>query len=270
MLRSTPRSTLRAAAAALAIALTAAACAPSEPSAVASEAAPAAAASAPAWPRLPPPGDLPEDRPLQAAFLVVDGVYNTELTAPYDVLEHTDAAAAPYPGIEVFAVSQDGGEVTTYEGLRVRPHYSFADAPPIDILVVPSAEHSRDTDRDNAEMIAWVRRVGGEARVVMSLCWGAFVLAEAGLLDGRACTTFPSDFDRFAETFPHLDVQRGVSFVHDGKALTSQGGVKSFEAAMYLVDHLYGEPAAQRIGGGLLIDWPPAPGSVAAWVVGAM
>ena len=216
--------------------------------------------------RLPAPTDLPADRPLRAGFLVVDGVFNTELTAPYDIFEHTDSHAEAQ-GIEVFTVSPDGGPITTYEGIRIEPHYGFADAPSIDILVVPSADHSRDTDRENPALITWVRETGKQARYVMSLCWGAFILAEAGLLDGAACTTFPRDFDRFAESFPDLDLRRDVSFVHDGKALTSQGGIRSFDLAMYLVDHLYGESVARAIGGGLLIDWPPEPGAVAATVV---
>src|SRR5687767_13735551 len=69
-----------------------------------------------------PAADLPRDRPLRAGFLVVDGVYNTELMAPYDVFQHTTFHAKP--GIEVFTVSPDGQPVTTFEGLRIAPHYS--------------------------------------------------------------------------------------------------------------------------------------------------
>lgn len=207
------------------------------------------------WQRLAAP-ELPEDRRLNVAFLIVDGVYNTELTAPFDVFHHVRFHSPP--GMEVFTVSPDGSEVTTFEGLRIAADYSFADAPdPIDVLVVPSAEHSMDSDLENEEMIQWVSKVGGEAMFVMSLCDGAFVLAKAGLLDGLACTTFPSDQDRFAEMFPDLDLRRGVSFVHHGKAITSQGGAPSFDPAMYLADHLYGTKATQGIGGGLIIPWPP-------------
>ncbi len=223
--------------------------------------------AASAWTRLPTPTDLPEDRPLRAGFLIVDGVFNTELTAPYDIFEHTDYHGGATGGIEVFTVSPDGKDVTTYEGIRIQPHYSFSDAPSIDILIVPSADHSRDTDRENSELITWVRETGQQARYVISLCWGAFILAEAGLLDDVSSTTFPRDFDLYAETFPNLDLRRDVSFVHDGKALTSQGGIRSFELAMYFVDHLYGEKVAQGIGGGLLIEWPPTPGTVPALIV---
>lgn len=226
---------------------------------------PSAAPGAPPWPRVEPPAELPRDRPLNVGFLVIDGVYNTELTAPYDVFQHTVFHADP--GMEVFTVSPDGGTVTTFEGLVLDARYGFADAPPVDVLVVPSAEHNMDSDLENEELIAWVRETGEQALYVMSLCDGAFVLARAGLLDGRAVTTFPGDQDRFAEMFPHLDLRRGVSFVHDGKALTSEGGARSFDAAMYLADLLYGEKAAQGIGRGLLIPWPPAPESMPALVV---
>lgn len=250
-------------AALLAMALSAMACKPAEPVAK-TVTAPVQASS---WQRQPPPAGLDFDRPLVAGFLVVDGVYNSELAAPYDVLHHTVFHSQPKPGIEVFTVSPTGAMVTTFEGLKITPHHSFQTAPPIDILVVPSAEHSMDSDLENEALISWVQETGGKAHFVMSLCDGAFVLAKAGLLDGRAVTTFPGDQDRFAAKFPELDLRRGVSFVHDRQALTSEGGAKSYDPAMYLVDHLYGEKAAQGVGRGLLIHWPPEPGSLSALVV---
>lgn len=214
---------------------------------------------------LAPPPDpaatgLPPDRPLRAGFLVVDGVYNTELAAPYDVLQHT--VFHTKPGIEVFTVSPNGQPVTTFEGIRIAPHYSFANAPPIDILVVPSARGSMDKDLENRAMIDWVRQAAGRARHVVSLCDGAFVLAKAGLLDGVPATTFPEDYDRLVQMFPKVELRVNVSFVDSGKILTSQGGARSFDVAMYLVDKLYGQKVAQGIGQGLLIPWPPDPDSM--------
>jgi len=218
-----------------------------------------------AWRRVAPPSDLPTDRPLRAGFLVVDGVYNSELTAPYDILHHTPFHTEP--GIEVFTVSPDGQAVATFEGLQLVPHHGFDDHPPLDILVVPSAEGSMDRDLQDEAMMQWVRRVGGEARYVVSLCDGAFVLAAAGLLDGHESTTFPGDQDAYAERFPQLELRRGVSFVHDGKALTSQGGASSFDVAMHLVDHLYGEEVARGVARGMVISWPPKKGALAARIV---
>ena len=206
-----------------------------------------------------PPGTL------QVGFLVVDGVYNTELTAPYDLFHHTRFHADP--GMRVFTISPDGGPVKTFEGLRLTPDFGIADAPPIDILVVPSAEGSMDRDLENETMIDWVRDVGSRARFVVSLCDGAFVLATAGLLDGHACTTFPGDQDRFAEQYPRLDLRREVSFVHDRRILTSEGGARSFDVALYLIAHIYGDEVAGNVGRGLVLAWPPPEAAGIRWTV---
>jgi putative intracellular protease/amidase len=210
-----------------------------------------------AAPGAAPVAGVPRDRPLRAGFLVIDGIYNTELAAPYDVLQHT--AFHTKPGIEAFTVSPNGQPVTTFEGIRIAPHYSFANAPPIDILVIPSARGSMDKDLQNQALIDWVRQTAGRARHVVSLCDGAFLLAKAGLLDGVPATTFPEDYDRLVEMFPKVELRVNVSFVDAGKILTSQGGARSYDVAMHLVDKLYGQKVAQDIGKGLLIPWPPDP-----------
>ena len=141
--------------------------------------------------------------------------------------------------------------------MRILPDLGYLtdSLPRIDILVVPSAEHHLDTDLENEELLDFVRRTDREAQFVTSHCDGAFVLAAAGVLDGRVSTTFPSDIDAMREKFPHLDVRKDVLLVHDGKYITSAGGAKSFEAALYLAEHLYGDSIARSLAGGLVIDW---------------
>ena len=99
--------------------------------------------------------------------------------------------------------------------------------------------------------------IGGakDAEFVTSHCDGAFVLAKAGLLDNVASTTFPSDIEKMREMFPDLDIRDNTLFVHDGKYITSAGGAKSFEAALYLCEYLYGKEIAKSLAGGLVIDW---------------
>ncbi|NQZ76264.1 MAG: DJ-1/PfpI family protein [Ekhidna sp.] len=196
-----------------------------------------------------------EGKAFNAAFLMIDGVFNSELMAPYDIFQHTIFHTEG--GINVFTVNETMDTVTSFEGLKLLPHYSFdsPNLPEIDILVVPSAEHNMDTDLANEVLINWVNKIGSKAKYVISLCDGAFVLAKAGLVENRESTTFPSDIDRYQKTFPDLTVHRDVSFVHHNNLLTSAGGAKSYDVALYLVHHLYGDKVAKGVGRGLVIDW---------------
>ncbi|MEM1000837.1 MAG: DJ-1/PfpI family protein [Bacteroidota bacterium] len=204
----------------------------------------------------PPPIELATVHPsqtLNVGFLVLDSVYNSELMAPYDIFQHTVFHADP--GMALFTVARDTGIVTTFEGLRLLPDYALENAPPIDVLVVPSALHNMDTDLEDERLINWIRERGEQAQYLVSLCDGAFLLARAGLLDGRNATTFPGDLDAFEKMFPRVKVHREVSFVHDGKAITSAGGAKSYDPAMYLAELLYGSQAVAGIAQGMVIDW---------------
>jgi transcriptional regulator GlxA family with amidase domain len=198
--------------------------------------------------------DLSSDR-YNVAFLIMDGVYNTELTAPYDIFQHTQYRDG-IKAMNVYTIAQSLDPVRSFEGLKILPDYSYkGNYPKPDILVVPSAEHHLDSDLDNHEMINWLRKEAMEAEYVTSHCDGAFVLAKAGLLNGIASNTFPSDIGAYKQMFPALDVRDSILFVHDGKFITSVGGARSFEAALYLCEHLYGKKIAERLAEGLVIDW---------------
>ncbi|WOI23906.1 DJ-1/PfpI family protein [Nonlabens ulvanivorans] len=187
-------------------------------------------------------------------FLVMDGTFNTELTAPFDIFQHTRFRESVKP-MNTFTVAQSKNIITTFEGLRLQPDYDFNDAPRIDILVIPSAEHHLDSDLENTEVINWIKQTGSAATYITSHCDGAFMLAQAGILDHVVSTTFPSDVHKMRERFPNLDIRENVWFVHDGKVITSAGGARSFEAAMYLCDVLYGPDVTNDLAGGLVLEY---------------
>ncbi len=190
------------------------------------------------------------------AFLLMDGTYNTEFTAPFDIFQHTQYRNN-IKQMNVFSVANTDDPITTFEGVKVIPDYNYLkdSLPKIDILVVPSAEHHLDTDLEDTAMIEFIKEVDKTAMYVTSHCDGAFVLAKAGILNDVVSTTFPSDIDKMKDMFPNLDIRKNVLFVHDGKYITSAGGAKSFEAALYLCEYLYGTEIARSLAGGLVIDW---------------
>jgi transcriptional regulator GlxA family with amidase domain len=190
------------------------------------------------------------------AFLITDGTFNTELTAPYDIFQHTKFREG-IKAMNVFTVSNTSDYVTTFEGLKIKPDYNLLkdELPKIDILVVPSAEHHLDTDMENKDLIDFIKKVDKEATYMTSHCDGAFMLAKAGVLDSKVSTTFPSDIPKYKTTFPNLNVKDSVHVVHDGKYITTAGGARSFDGAMYLTHILYGDSITKSLGKGLVIDW---------------
>lgn len=190
------------------------------------------------------------------AFLITDGTYNTEFTAPWDIYDHVRFRDVE-KGMNLFTVSNTNDPITTFEGLIITPDFNFLKdkIPHIDILVIPSAEHHLDSDLKDKKLIDFVKRTSKKATWVTSHCDGAFILAKTGLLNGKHCTTFPADIQPMRDMFDKPIVHDSVLFVHDGKYITSVGGAKSFEASLYLCELLYGKKNADDLAEGLVIDW---------------
>ncbi|MGD1845532.1 MAG: DJ-1/PfpI family protein [Salibacteraceae bacterium] len=198
--------------------------------------------------------ELHPDR-YNVALLLIDGTYNSELTAPMDIFHHTEFRKG-IRKMNVFTVSNTLEPVTTFEGLRLLPDFNFLDSVPyIDILVIPAGEHNLDQDLENTELINFIRSISQQAQYVCTHCDGAFLLAQTGLLDGAISTTFPGDVAAYRQRFPQLEVLEDQWWVHDGKFITSMGGARSFEASLYLAEVLYGKKVADELAEGMVIDW---------------
>ena len=189
-----------------------------------------------------------------AAFVVADGVYNSELMAPYDVLHHT-LYRDSLDYIAPFIVNATGESFVTFEGIEMEPHFSFAEAPKADIIVIPSTEGSMSRDLADTAYLGYLNRSIPEAEWVLTVCDGAFPLAETGALNGRVATTFPGDRAAFARTFPAIDVRFDRRMVVDGKYITSVGGAMSYEPAFWLVEHLWDSTRVSGNARGLVWSW---------------
>ncbi|MDH3215633.1 MAG: DJ-1/PfpI family protein [Candidatus Krumholzibacteria bacterium] len=194
---------------------------------------------------------------LDAGFVCVDKVYNSELMAPYDILQHTFYRDSENY-IKCFIVTPDGEPFVTFEGIHITPDYSFEDVPVLDIVIIPSTETSMTEDLRNEKLMTWLKEAVEKASHVITVCDGAFPLAATGALDGRSATTFPSDRDKLADMFPKVNVRHDAHFVADGKLITSVGGALSYEPALYLVEKLYSLEDAKRVAKGLVLDWDRA------------
>jgi transcriptional regulator GlxA family with amidase domain len=181
--------------------------------------------------------------------LIFDDVEVLDFAGPFEVFSRTRTVAgaesrrtddsAPF---ETFTVARSRDAVTAIGGLTVTPRYSWADAPPIDILVVPGGFGTRALLNDQA-MLEWIRETAARSRQLTSVCTGALLLAKIGLLQGKRATTHWAGLDLLASIDPTIRVQRDRRVVHDG-VFTSAGVSAGIDMAFAVVEQICGRDVA--------------------------
>src|SRR3954470_7171877 len=152
----------------------------------------AALANAPAEPRLPMPRGA-----VAAAFVITEGANVIDFAGPWEVFQDTAIPRTETPAFRLYTVSDSRKPLRLTGGLTVVPDYTFDDAPRPALVIVGAQGASPGRS-------AWLRKVAADpgTDAVMSVCTGAFRLAEAGLLDGLHATTHHDFFDQFEQRFP--------------------------------------------------------------------
>lgn len=176
----------------------------------------------------------------EVAILVYPGVQSLDLAGPLEVFSGAqlllDLQARPERGYRVSVLSADGAPLTTSSGLALVPHGSLAEAPArIDTLIVAGGYGAPDAAADEA-LIAWLKRAAPLARRTASVCSGAFLLAAAGLLDGRRATTHWAAASELARRHPRVQVDPEPIFLRDGPIWTSAGVTAGMDLALALVE----------------------------------
>jgi transcriptional regulator GlxA family with amidase domain len=162
----------------------------------------------------------------------------------------------PDDGYRVCCLSRSGGLVQCAKGLVVQARHSFADAPPLDVLVYPGGQGTRPQLTDD-DQLNWVRAQRASAALMSSVCTGSLVYAAAGLLSHRPATTHWASLDLLAELDPTIDVRRDQRFVDDGDTITAAGVSAGIDMALQLVVRLAGADRAREVR--RIIQYDPAP-----------
>jgi len=163
----------------------------------------------------------------------------------FAIANQVDGMGQPRYALSV--VAPTAGPIATSGGLSLVADRSFGQATgPVDTLIVAGGSDIRGGMRD-ARLVAWVRRASRRARRVASVCTGAFLLAEAGLLDGRRATTHWVVSDALQRRFPSVRVERDPIFVRDGNVFTSAGITAGLDLALELVEEDFGRELALMV-----------------------
>jgi transcriptional regulator GlxA family with amidase domain len=197
------------------------------------------------------PTDIPGSVPREVVIVVYPGVQSLDLTGPLEVFtgarQLIDATGRPEGGYRITVASVDGGPLVTSSGLRILPDTSLAGAPSeIDTLIVAGGIGSSDASADPA-LLDWLAAAAPRARRVASVCTGAFVLAAAGLLDGRRATTHWASASELARRYPSIDVDPEPIYLRDGQVWTSAGVTAGIDLSLALVEEDLDRDAALAI-----------------------
>lgn len=174
--------------------------------------------------------------PLTAGILVFEGVELMDFAGPAEVF----AVAGEGKLFRIVTVAPSRTAVRTMGGVEIVPSHTYADAPPLDVLVVPGG----DMVRAGPEGVAWIRAVSAGTKVTMSVCMGAFLLAKAGLLDGIEATTHHWGLANLAKAAPDCRVVASRRFVDSGRIVTTAGVTAGIDGALHVLERLFGAEAA--------------------------
>jgi transcriptional regulator GlxA family with amidase domain len=188
---------------------------------------------------------------LNVGILLYDDVEVLDFAGPFEVFSRTRLTpgaesrrsedSAPF---QVFTVAKTKQNIRAVGNLIVEPHYSFSDAPRIDIVVIPGGWGSRKAMQD-PEILGWTQRAARTARYTSSVCTGALVLARAGLLAGRRATTHWAAYDLLNSLGEGVKVIRDVRVVQDG-IFSSAGVSAGIDMAFTLVEEICGPSVADE------------------------
>lgn len=185
----------------------------------------------------------------RVVIVAFDGVQSLDITGPSDVFDLAGRDRRAYE-IEIVAPTP---VVTTSSGLQIVPHATIDRfRGRIDTLIVAGAIGER-RDAVSEELIAWLRRASRRARRTASVCTGAFLLARAGILDGRKATTHWAACDDLAREYPAVTVLPDPIHVRDGEIYTSAGVSAGIDLALALVEEDLGAQTALRVARNLVL-----------------
>lgn len=194
------------------------------------------------------------ERIRNVAILVWDGVELLDFAGPGEVF--AAAQVGEDAAFKVFTVAPTPSQVTSQGFLKITPNYSIDNCPEPQILIIPGGNSGELTR--NKKLVDWVRETSNKTEMVLSVCTGAFVLAEAGLLDDIEATTWHGAIDDLRRRAPRTKVHADRRFVDSGDIITAAGVSAGIDGALHALSRLTGPDVAAKTARYMEYNWQPS------------
>jgi putative intracellular protease/amidase/YHS domain-containing protein len=182
----------------------------------------------------------PAEGAIPVAFLISDGAVVIDFAGPWEVFQDVMIPGRMDMPFQLYTVSESTKPIQASGGMKIVPDYTLENAPAPKVLVIPAQSAPSEA------VMAWVRKSAKTADVTMSVCTGAYLLAQTGLLAGKSATTHHGSYVDFARKYPDIQMKRGARFVEDGNLATAGGLSSGIDLALRVVERYYGRAVATQ------------------------
>lgn len=189
---------------------------------------------------------IPAPRSLRAGILLFDHADIMDVTGPWSVLVHNH--------ISVLTFAKTKEPVSLGMSMELMPDYTLDDMPEVDILIFPGGGMAESNPGDK-EIIEFIQERSKSTDVILSVCSGAFFLAESGILDGKEATTFAGLIPLLESSYPKIKVRNDVKYVDNGKIVTTAGLSSGIDGTFYAISKFRGEGAVQDVANHMEYPW---------------
>ncbi|AZS15494.1 DJ-1/PfpI family protein [Paenibacillus lutimineralis] len=194
----------------------------------------------------------------KVGILLYDFVDALDFTGPAEVLSLTANNKVeqamilyrkhllPTQPFDVCTITETGKQIKTHTGIKVEPDFSIMNCPKLDILIIPGGPlRAVQSVIKNKKIQDWIIK-HKSIEFICSVCTGALILGETGLLDGKQATTHHLALKILKEKYPNIQVVSDSKVIHDSNLITSGGVSSGINLALYLVEKIMGKSTAER------------------------
>ena len=190
---------------------------------------------------------------MNVAIYIYENAEVLDFSGPFEVFSTANRFIPPKSAFNVFLIAQNLEPVLARGAYSVNPHFDFDEHPDIDVLIVVGGIHTGELEK--TEVLEWIAATSQKASLVASVCTGAFILAEAGVLKEVKVTTHWEDIQALRENYPLLTVIENTRWVDEGKFVTSGGISAGIDMSLHLVARLLSASTAEQTAKQMEFDW---------------
>ena len=188
---------------------------------------------------------------MNIGIYIYDQAEVLDFSGPFEVFSVANRLANL--GWNIWLVAEEKSLVEARGVFQVKPHYSIQNVPELDVLIVVGGVHSDELRK--TEVINWIRKTTEKTHITASVCTGAFLMAEAGLLDGLEVTTHWEDISDLHRNYKNLQVREGIRWIEQGKLFTAAGISAGIDMSLELVSRLASAELAERTARQMEYTW---------------